>query len=90
MWGPHLRVAFFIALARSRPVMAASDQELADAARDSLARILASDTSAWSEGERRQQQLEIDRLEAIITKFEDKAARSGGRRIFSPVRRVNI
>lgn len=68
--------------------MAATDQQIADEARDSLLRILQTDTSNWSEGERRQQQLEIDRLENIITKFEAKANRSG-RRIFNPVRRVN-
>ena len=70
--------------------MAASDQAIADAARDSLARILATDTVMWGEGERRQQQLEIDRLESIITKFESKAARSAGRRIFAPITRVDI
>lgn len=70
--------------------MAATDQQIADAARDSLARILATDSSAWSEGERRQQMLEVDRLETVISKFEAKAARSGGRRIFQPVKRVNL
>ncbi len=69
--------------------MAASDQAIADAARDSLKRILDTDSAAWSEGERRQQMIEIDRLESIISKFEAKANRSG-RRIFSPITRVNI
>lgn len=70
--------------------MAASDQAIADAARDSLARILATDSAAWSEGERRQQMTEIDRLEAIITKFEAKAARAGGRQILFPITPVNL
>jgi len=69
--------------------MAATDQQIVDAARDSLLRILETDTTEWSEGERRQQQLEIDRLEAVITKFEAKAGRSAGRRIFSPMTRVD-
>lgn len=70
--------------------MAASDQQIADAARDSLARILATDTSAWSEGERRQQQLEISELRETINEFDAKASRSSGRRVFSPVARVNL
>jgi hypothetical protein len=53
--------------------MSASDQTIADNARDALNRILQTDTTEWSEGERRQSMLEIDRLEDIITKFEAKA-----------------
>jgi hypothetical protein len=70
--------------------MAATDQQIADAARNSLARILDTDSAEWSEGERRQRALEIDRLTNVITDFEGKAARSAGRRIFSPVKRVNL
>lgn len=70
--------------------MAASDQQIADNARDALNRILQTDSSQWSEGEREQQMLEIDRLEAIISKFEAKAARASGRPLFSPIRRVNL
>jgi hypothetical protein len=69
--------------------MSASNQTIADNARDALNRILQTDTTEWSEGERRQSMLEIDRLEDIITKFEAKAARSAGRRIFSPIVPVN-
>lgn len=69
--------------------MAATDQQLADAARDSLARILATDSAAWSEGERRQQMIEIDRLESIISKFGAKAKRANSSGIFFPVRRVH-
>ena len=69
--------------------MAVTDQELANAARDSLARILTTDTSSWSEGDRRQQQLEIDKLDAIISRYEAKASRSQGRSIFVPIRRVD-
>jgi hypothetical protein len=70
--------------------MAATDQQIADAARNSLARILETDSAGWSEGERRQQMLEIDRLTNVITDFEAKAGRSAGRRIFAPVRKVNL
>jgi hypothetical protein len=69
--------------------MAATDQAIADAARNSLLRILETDTTSWSEGERNQHQLEVDRLEAVITSFEAKANRSG-RRIFSPIKPVGM
>jgi len=69
--------------------MAATDQQIADNAREALNRILQTDSAEWSEGERRQRMLEVDRLEAIISKFEAKAARSG-RRIFAPIRRVDL
>lgn len=69
--------------------MAASDQAIANAARDSLKRILDTDTSSWSEGQRQAQQLEIDRLTNVISEFEAKANR-GSRRIFSPVQRVDV
>jgi hypothetical protein len=69
--------------------VAATDQQIADNAREALNRILQTDSSEWSEGERSQRMLEIDRLEAIISKFEAKSARSG-RRIFVPIRRVDL
>jgi hypothetical protein len=90
VWGhTPLHAPFFIALATVELNMAASDQQIADKARDSLSRILDADTTSWSEGERQQQVLEIDRLTNVITEFEAKAARSGGRRIFSPIKPVN-
>jgi len=70
--------------------MAATNQQIVDAARDSLLRILATDSAEWSEGERRQRQLEIDRLEGIISKFDAKTARSGGRQIIFPVTPVDL
>ena len=71
--------------------MAATNQQIVDNARDSLNRILQTDTSSWSEGARTQQQLEIDRLTDIIERFESKAAAaSGNRQIFHPVKRVNF
>lgn len=69
--------------------MTATDQQIANAARDSLKRILDTDTSSWSEAERQQQQLEIDRLTTVITEFEAKANRAT-RRLFRPVTRVNV
>jgi hypothetical protein len=70
--------------------MAATDQQILDEARDSLLRILQSDTSSWSEMQRTQQQLQIDKLERLIDRYETKVSAAGGRRIFHPVRRVNF
>ena len=61
-----------------------------DAANDSLLRILQTDTSSWSESGRAQQQIRISELNDLIEKLETKVAQATGRRIFSPVRRVNI
>jgi len=69
--------------------MAATAQQQLDAANDSLLRILATDTSQWSESGRMQSQLQITQLYDLIDKLETKVACSGGRRIFSPVRRVD-
>lgn len=69
--------------------MAATDQAIADAARDSLARILATDAAEMSEGQRKLRQLEISELRATIDEFEGKANR-GSRRIFAPVKRVDV
>jgi hypothetical protein len=70
--------------------MAATDQDIADAARDSLARILLTDTSGWTEGQRQQQMIQIKDLRDTISEFEAKAARSAGRRIFSPITPVGL
>lgn len=70
--------------------MAATDQQILDEARDSLLRILTTDTSTWSEAQRSQQQLEIKELRALITDYESKVASAAGRQILAPVRRVNI
>lgn len=69
--------------------MAATDQQIANNARDSLNRILQTDTANWSDGARKQQQLEIDRLSNIIATFESRANRST-RRISRPVTRVDV
>lgn len=69
--------------------MAATDRQIADSARDSLKRILDTDTSAWSQADKRQQQLEIDRLSAIIVDFESRINRST-RQVTRPIVRVNI
>lgn len=69
--------------------MAATPQQQLDEANDSLLRILQTDTSSWSEAERAQQQLQIDKLHALIEKLEARAAAASGRRIFAPVRRVS-
>lgn len=70
--------------------MAATAQQQLDAANDSLLRILQTDTSSWSESGRAQHQIRISELNDLIEKLETKVAQVSGRRIFSPVRRVNI
>lgn len=70
--------------------MAATDQQLLDKSRDSLARILDTDTSSWSESQRNQQMIQIDKLSNLIDRLEKKVASGGGRRILGPVRRVNL
>jgi len=70
--------------------MAATAQQQLDAANDSLLRILETDTSSWSDQGRQQQQIQIRDLHALIESLETKVAQSNGRRIFSPVRRVNL
>jgi len=70
--------------------MAATAQQQLDAANDSLLRILQTDTSSWSESGRAQQQIRISELNDLIEKLETKVVQTAGRRIFSPVRRVNL
>jgi hypothetical protein len=70
--------------------MAATAQQQLDAANDSLLRILQTDTSSWSESGRAQQQIRISELNDLIEKLETKVAQAAGRRIFSPVRRVDL
>ncbi len=70
--------------------MAATAQQQLDAANDSLLRILQTDTSQWSESGRAQQQIQIRDLQNLIDHLENKVSSQSGRRIFGPVRRVNI
>ncbi len=68
----------------------ATDQQILDEARDSLLRILQTDTSSWSESARNQQQIQIRDLKDLIGDYEKKTASSGGRSMIMPVRRVNV
>jgi len=70
--------------------MAATDQQILDEARDSLLRILQTDTSSWSEEQRAQQQIRVSELEGLIGRFETRVATSAGRRIVQPIRRPNL
>lgn len=70
--------------------MAATAQQQLDAANDSLLRILETDTSQWSEAGRMQAQIQIRDLQNLISHLESKVVGAAGRRIFGPVRRVNI
>ena len=70
--------------------MATSDQAILDAARESLLRILTTDAAEMEEKDRRLRALEIDKLEALIDKYEKRVSSGAGRRILNPVKRVNI
>ena len=70
--------------------MAATDQQIADSARDALKRILDTDSSELSDQQRRMRHLEIDKLRKLIDESESSASRNSGRRILQPVRRVNL
>ena len=69
--------------------MAATDTQLLNAARDSLLRILETDTSSWSEEGKAQHQFDIDKQWALIEKLEKRVSSAGGRRLHLPMRRVN-
>lgn len=70
--------------------MTATDQQILNEAKDSLLRILQTDTSSWSEGERTQQQQQISQLQSLIDRYEKKVASAAGRRLHRPIRRTNI
>lgn len=67
-----------------------TDQQILDEAKASLLRILQSDSASWSESERQQNLLEINRLQDLIDRYESKVASASGRRIMQPIRRVNL
>lgn len=70
--------------------MVASNSQILNEAKDSLLRILQTDTSSWSQQQLQQQQLSIRELRELIADYESKTAAQAGRAIISPVRRVNI
>lgn len=71
--------------------MSVTDQQMLDKAKDSLARILDTDTRSWTKGDKQQHALEIDRLERLIEKYERRVtAANGNRQIFSPIRRIDL
>lgn len=70
--------------------MAATDQQILDEAKDSLLRILQTDTSSWSEQNRQQQQLQIRELRELISDYEGKLVGASGRTLIQPVRRINL
>lgn len=67
--------------------MAASDQEILDAAKDSLKRILDADTSQWGEAGSQQTLLSIAALQATIDKYERRVALSS-RRVCMPIKSI--
>jgi hypothetical protein len=64
--------------------VAATDQQLLDAARDSLLRILGADVSEVSQQSKRARMLEIDRLQSLIETYERRLANES-RPVFRPV-----
>lgn len=68
--------------------VAASDQQLLDAAKDSLLRILSADTEEWYEGGHRQRLLDIDRLQKTIDLYERRIG-AASRRTFIPIRSIS-
>lgn len=69
--------------------MTATDQQILNEAKDSLLRILQSDTSSWSEFQRSQQQIQIKQLQDLIDRYETKTAASAGRQPFMGIRRTH-
>jgi hypothetical protein len=68
--------------------MAVTDQELLDAARQRLLKILDAGVSEFGEGGERARMLEIDKLEKLIANYEERLANAGGAR-FLPVRFID-
>lgn len=58
--------------------MAPTNQELLDKARTALGRVLDSDAAEWGEGGHRIKNLELDRLQKLITDLEAKVAAQSG------------
>ena len=63
-----------------------TNQEILNKLKTSLAEILDTNTSSWSEAQRSQQQIQIRDLMDGIERYERKVAAESGRRIFGPVR----
>jgi hypothetical protein len=69
--------------------MAASDQQILDAARDRLLAILTGGVAEFREGNDEARMLEIDRLESLIEKYEGRVA-TVDVPVFRPVRCVDL
>lgn len=69
--------------------MAATDQEILDAARDSLHAILLGKAEEFREGSESARLLRIQELRATIREFETRLGAVNGT-IFKPIREVNL
>lgn len=67
--------------------MAASDQEILDAAKDSLKRILDADTAQWGEAGHQQTLLRIEALQNTIEIYEKRVA-AASRRTCMPIKSI--
>lgn len=65
--------------------MSASDQQILDAARDQLLAVLTAGVAEFGEGGERARMIEVDRLENLIEKYENKIARSSSGSILRPI-----
>lgn len=69
--------------------MAATDQQIVDAARDSLLAIIEGKSEEFREASESVKTIEIQRLQGIITTFEARIAASNGI-AFRQIREVDI
>ena len=69
--------------------MAATDQEILDAAKDALKDILTGRTEEFSDGDERARTLRIRELQAVIQEYEQKVNAAAGN-VFKPIREVTL
>lgn len=69
--------------------MAASDQQILDAARDQLLRILSAGVEEFGEGGESARMLRIQELEQLIARYEARLASQAGP-VFRPVGIVDV
>lgn len=69
--------------------MAATDQEILDAAKDSLKDILTGKTEEFRDGNEMARTLRIKELQGVVREYESKVAASQGN-VFKPLREVSL
>lgn len=68
--------------------MAATDQELLDAARDKLLEVITGGVEAFGEGGESARILQIEKLESLIQRLEARINATNGN-VFKPIREVS-